>query len=349
MGVGSPVAYAPPLMEAGNANSTGPVLVTGGAGYVGSHAVRCLMENGIEVVIVDDLSTGFEALAQAPLEVVDIRDKGALLEVMGRHKPRAVMHFAAKCYVGESVHDPQGYYEANMIGAWNVLCTMREVGCSTIVMSSTCAVYGVPQEVPIPDDHARDPISPYGRSKLAVEFIADDFARAYGFRVARLRYFNAAGASSDASIGELHEPETHIIPLVMRAAQPGAKPFTIFGTDYDTPDGTCVRDYVHVEDLADAHLLALARAEADGSFACNLGTGHGYSVREVIDSVERVSGLEVACEIGERREGDPPVLVSGGLYARDVLGWTPKKADLDKIVEDAWRFEQAHSPDTGSP
>lgn len=343
MGVRSSVAYAPPLMEPGNANERGPVIVTGGAGYVGSHAVKRLRESGIDVVIVDDLSTGFEALVQAPIEVVDIRDRSAVLEVMGRHEPRAVMHFAAKCYVGESVHDPQGYYETNLLGAWNVLCSMREVGCSTIVMSSTCAVYGVPKEVPIPDDHPRDPISPYGRSKLAVEFLAEDFARAYGFRVGRLRYFNAAGASADASIGELHEPETHIIPLVMRATQPGAKPFTIFGIDYETPDGTCVRDYVHVEDLADAHLLALERCEGEGGFACNLGTGRGYSVRDVIESVERVSGLEVACQTGDRREGDPPVLVSGGQYAHEILGWNPQRAELDRIVEDAWRFEQTVS------
>jgi UDP-glucose-4-epimerase GalE len=259
------------------------------------------------------------------------------------------MHFAAKCYVGESVRDPEGYYETNLIGAWNLLSSMNEVGCQTLVMSSTCAVYGVPQEVPIPDDHSRKPISPYGRSKLAVEFLAEDFSRAYGFRVGRLRYFNAAGASQDASIGELHEPETHVIPLVMRATQPGAQPFTIYGTDYDTPDGTCVRDYVHVEDLADAHLLALKRCEDKGGFACNLGTGRGFSVREVISSVERVTGLEVSHRTGDRREGDPPVLVSGGRYAGEVLGWEPKRGELDLIVEDAWRFEEAQQLGAESP
>jgi len=283
-------------------------------------------------------------LIQAPLEVVDLQDRGAIANVMRKHKPRAVMHFAAKCYVGESVRDPEGYYGTNLIGAWNLLCSMKEVGCTTLVMSSTCAVYGVPQEVPIPDEHSRSPISPYGRSKLAVEFLAEDFSRAYGFKVARLRYFNAAGASHDASIGELHEPETHVIPLVMRATQPGARPFTIYGTDYDTPDGTCIRDYVHVEDLADAHLLALKRCEDTGGFACNLGTGKGFSVREVISSVERVAGLEVSFQTGDRREGDPPVLVSGGRYAMEVLGWDPKRADIDRIVEDAWRFEQAQAP-----
>jgi len=343
MGVWKPLAYARPRMEAEETRSSSPVLVTGGAGYVGSHAVRCLQQNGIEVVVVDDLSTGFRELTSAPLEVLDLRDSAAITEAMLRHRPRAVMHFAAKCYVGESVGDPHGYYATNLMGAWNVLNAMREAECSTIVMSSTCAVYGVPQEVPIPDDHSRSPISPYGRSKLAVEFLADDYSRAYGIRVARLRYFNAAGASEDASIGELHEPETHVIPLVMRATQPGAKPFTIFGTDYDTPDGTCVRDYVHVEDLADAHLLALQKAESDGSFACNLGTGRGFSVREVIASVERVTGLQVSCDTGERREGDPPVLVSGGRFATEVLGWDPKRAELDRIVEDAWRFEQART------
>lgn len=338
------MAYAPPLMDAGKGTSSAPVMVTGGAGYVGSHAVRLLQQNDIEVVVVDDLSTGFRELTNAPLEVVDLRDQGAITEVMQRHKPRAVMHFAAKCYVGESVRDPQGYYGTNLIGAWNLLGAMRDSGCSTLVMSSTCAVYGVPMELPIPDDHSRSPISPYGRSKLAVEFLAEDFSRAYGFRVARLRYFNAAGASEDASIGELHEPETHVIPLVMRANQPGAQPFTIYGTDYDTPDGTCIRDYVHVEDLADAHLLALQRCESDGGFSCNLGTGRGFSVREVIASVERVTGLQVSYSTGDRREGDPPVLVSGGRYAAEVLGWDPKRAELDRIVEDAWRFEQAQAP-----
>ena len=339
----------PPLMDLAKSTRSGPVLVTGGAGYVGSHAVRCLQANGIDVVVLDDLSTGFERQISVPLEVADLRDRAAVLDVMRRHKPRAVMHFAAKCYVGESVRDPEGYYETNLIGAWNLLSSMNEVGCQTLVMSSTCAVYGVPQEVPIPDDHSRKPISPYGRSKLAVEFLAEDFSRAYGFRVGRLRYFNAAGASQDASIGELHEPETHVIPLVMRATQPGAQPFTIYGTDYDTPDGTCVRDYVHVEDLADAHLLALKRCEDKGGFACNLGTGRGFSVREVISSVERVTGLEVSHRTGDRREGDPPVLVSGGRYAGEVLGWEPKRGELDLIVEDAWRFEEAQQLGAESP
>ena len=330
-------------MDGGHATAQAPVLVTGGAGYVGSHAVRLLQETGIEVVVLDDLSTGFRELIDAPLELVDLRDLGQVEEVLQRYKPRAVMHFAAKCYVGESVRDPRGYYETNLIGAWNLLRAMQDADCKTLVMSSTCAVYGVPQEVPIPDDHPRSPISPYGRSKLAVEFLAEDFAHAYGFKVARLRYFNAAGASHDARIGEMHEPETHLIPLVMRATQPGAEPITIFGEDYDTPDGTCIRDYVHVEDLADAHLLALNRCESEGGFSCNLGTGHGFSVHEVVASVERVTGLEVAMRMGERREGDPPVLVSGGRYAAEVLGWNPKRAELDRIVEDAWRFEQSRS------
>ncbi len=340
MGLGKIVIYAHSIMGADNHSKSGPIVVTGGAGYVGSHAVRLLQQEGLETVVVDDLSTGFERLVDCPLEHVNIRDRGALTEVLLKHRPRAVMHFAAKCYVGESVRDPEGYYGTNLFGAWNLFEAMREAGCQHIVMSSTCAVYGVPNQVPIPDDHSRDPISPYGRSKLAVEFLADDYARAYGFEVARLRYFNAAGASHDAKIGELHDPETHIIPLVMRATQPGAAPFTIYGTDYETPDGTCIRDYVHVEDLADAHLLALKRCESDGGFACNLGTGRGFSVREVIASVERVTGLSVAVQTGERREGDPPTLVSGGRFAVDVLGWEPKRAELDRIVEDAWRFEK---------
>ena len=200
MGVGTSVPYAPSLMDFAKPTRSGPVLVTGGAGYVGSHAVRCLQAHDIDVVVVDNLSTGFERLITAPLEVADLRDKEALADVMRRHKPRAVMHFAARCYVGESVRDPEGYYETNVLGAWNLLSAMKEVRCQTLVMSSTCAVYGVPQSLPIPDDHSRRPISPYGRSKLAVEFLAEDFSRAYGLQVGRLRYFNAAGASQDASI-----------------------------------------------------------------------------------------------------------------------------------------------------
>jgi len=324
-------------------DAEGPVLVAGGAGYIGSHAVRLLVARGVPVVIYDDVSTGHREACGAPLVEASLGDSDALRRVFAEHRPRAVMHFAARCYVGESVREPAIYYRENVIYTWNLLEAMRVAGCGEIVFSSTCATYGTPREVPITESHPQDPISPYGRTKLHMEHMIDDYARAYGLRFAALRYFNAAGASRDGTLGEDHDPETHLIPLLLEVAR-GVRPeIAIFGDDYDTPDGTCIRDYIHVEDLADAHLRALARLQAgDERLMCNLGTGQGVSVREVVESARRVTGHAIPARVSPRREGDPPRLVSGGNRARDLLGWKPARAGIDEIVHDAWEFQRKH-------
>lgn len=320
-----------------------PVLVAGGAGYIGSHTVRALQRRGTPVVVLDDLSTGHPEALSAPLERVSLGDREALAEVFERHRPRAVIHFAARCYVGESVEDPAGYYEHNVVFTWNLLQAMRSAGCESIVFSSTCATYGDPVEVPLTEAHPQDPISPYGRTKLHMEHMIEDFGRAYGLRWAALRYFNAAGADPDGDLGEDHDPETHLIPLTLQVAQGKRAEILIFGEDYDTPDGTCVRDYVHVQDLARAHLAALDRLVAgDTGIACNLGTGRGWTVREVIEIAREVTGHPIPSRVTPRREGDPPRLVSGGTRARDLLGWVPERPDLRTIIEDAWRFHAGH-------
>jgi UDP-glucose-4-epimerase GalE len=320
-----------------------PVLVAGGAGYIGSHTVRALQRRGTPVVVLDDLSTGHPEAVDAPLERVSLGDREALAEVFARHRPRAVIHFAARCYVGESVTDPAGYYEHNVVFTWNLLQAMRAAGCEAIVFSSTCATYGDPIEVPLTEAHPQDPISPYGRTKLHMEHMIEDFGRAYGLRWAALRYFNAAGADPAGDLGEDHDPETHLIPLTLQVAQGRRAEILIFGEDYDTPDGTCVRDYVHVEDLARAHLAALDRLDGGATaIACNLGTGRGWSVREVIEIAREVTGHPIPARVTPRREGDPPQLVSGGTRARDLLGWVPERPHLRTIIEDAWRFHGAH-------
>ena len=323
--------------------NAGPVLVCGGAGYIGSHTVRHLEARGVPVVVLDNLSTGHRAAVRAPLEIADLADRDRLAEIFARHRPRAVLHFAAKCYVGESVENPSKYYRENVLNAWNLLEVMRTSGTRTIVFSSTCATYGNPVKLPLTEDHPQAPISPYGRTKLHIEHMLQDYRAAYGLRVAGLRYFNAAGAARDASLGEDHEPETHLIPLVLQVALERRREITIFGDDYATPDGTCIRDYVHVEDLARAHelaLLALERGETE--IFCNLGTGSGYSVREVIETARAVTGHAIPARIAARRPGDPPELVSGGSFARDRLGWTAERAALTDIVRDAWNFLRAH-------
>jgi len=321
----------------------GPVLVAGGAGYIGSHCVRLLAERGVPVIVFDDLSTGHREACTAPLVLGSLGDVEALRRVFAEHRPRAVVHFAARCFVGESVRDPAIYYRENVINTWKLLEAMRAAGCREIVFSSTCATYGMPREVPITEAHSRDPISPYGRTKLHMEHMIEDYAHAYGLRFAALRYFNAAGAARDATLGEVHDPESHLIPLLLQVAQAQRSEIAIFGDYYDTPDGTCIRDYIHVEDLADAHLRALARLQAgDPRIVCNLGTGSGYSVREVVDTVRRVTGHEVPTHIAERRPGDPPRLVSGGNRARDLLGWEAANSDIEQIVRDAWDFHRKH-------
>jgi UDP-glucose-4-epimerase GalE len=319
------------------------VLVAGGAGYIGSHTVRLLEERGVEVVVLDNLSTGHRQAVQAALEVVDLGDRPALARVFARHRPAAVIHFAAKCYVGESVQDPSKYYLENVAFTWNLLEAMRASACRDIVFSSTCATYGEPVEVPIREDHPQSPINPYGRTKLHMEHMLQDFASAYGIRYGALRYFNAAGASRSGDLGEVHEPETHLIPLVLQVALGKRPEVLLFGDDYDTPDGTCIRDYIHVEDLAEAHLSALARLQADSpGIACNLGTGQGFSVLEVVETARRVTGHAIPARVVARRPGDPARLVSGGTLAFELLGWRPKRPALEDILADAWNFHRRH-------
>ncbi|MBI5361692.1 MAG: UDP-glucose 4-epimerase GalE [Planctomycetes bacterium] len=321
----------------------GPVLVCGGAGYIGSHTVRQFEERGVEVVVLDDLSTGHRAAVRAPLEVVELGNRDRLAEVFARVRPAGVVHFAAKCYVGESVTDPARYYRENVLCTWNLLEAMRATETRCIVFSSTCATYGNPVKLPLTEDHPQVPISPYGKTKLHIEHMLQDYAKAYGFRVAAPRYFNAAGAARDGTLGEHHDPETHLIPLVLQVALGMRKEITIFGEDYPTPDGTCIRDYIHVEDLADAHLRALAALQGGASeLFVNLGTGTGFSVRQVIETARKVTGHPIPARIAERRPGDPPELVSGGTRAFDVLGWKPRRTALEDIVRDAWNFLRAH-------
>jgi UDP-glucose-4-epimerase GalE len=325
------------------ARPLGPVLVVGGAGYIGSHTVRLLERRETPAIVLDNLSTGHRAAVKSPLEVVDLADREGLAAAFARHRPSAVIHFAAKCFVGESVTEPSKYWRENVLNTWHLLEAMRAAGCRDIVFSSTCATYGDPVEMPMTEDHPQVPISPYGRTKLAMEHMMQDYARAYGLRVAALRYFNAAGASADGEIGESHDPETHLIPLVLAVAAGEREAVTVFGDDYDTPDGTCIRDYVHVEDLADAHLSALAKLQAGApSIAVNLGTGRGFSVLEVVETARRVTGRKIATNIAGRRAGDPPRLICGGTRARDLLGWVPARGDLDVIVRDAWSFHRRH-------
>jgi UDP-glucose 4-epimerase len=337
--------YAPdPTLDLKRAPD-GPVAVVGGAGYIGSHTVRVLEERGVEVVVFDNLSTGHRAATGATFVEGDLRDRATLRRFFEEHAPRSVIHFAAKCYVGESMENPAKYYEENVFHTFHLLEEMRAAGCTEIVFSSTCATYGVPVEIPMTDDHPQHPVNTYGRTKLHMEHMMDDYARAYGFRFAALRYFNAAGAAPDSSLGEDHEPETHLIPLILQVALDKRESISIYGDDYPTPDGTCIRDYIHVVDLADGHLRAL-RLLQDGTerIACNLGTGTGYSVREVIDSARRITGHEIPAIVSGRRAGDPPELVSGGTIAAEVLGWKPKRAAIEDIIGDAWNFMQ-RSPD----
>ena len=317
----------------------GPVLVCGGAGYIGSHTVRALQQRGVEAVVLDNLSTGHREAITAPLVEVDLGDREGIRTALANYAPKAVIHFAAKCYVGESVTDPATYYRENVHYTWNLLEEMRAAGVNDIVFSSTCATYGEPNEVPIPDEHPQDPINPYGRTKLHMEHMMRDYSRAYGMRYAALRYFNAAGAASDGSIGEDHDPETHLIPLVLEVAQGKREKILMFGDDYETRDGTCIRDYIHVEDLADAHLRAVKHLQdGKGDLECHLGTGNGFTVKEIIEAAREITGHPIPAEVAPRREGDPAMLVAGGSKAREVLGWTPKHADVKRVIEHAWAF-----------
>lgn len=317
------------------------ILVMGGAGYIGSHTVKHLLEQGYACVVADNLSLGhLEAVPpQAAFEKADLLDPASLEAVFAKYDIEAVLHFAAFASVGESVQDPQKYYHNNVIGTWNLLEAMLKHQVKKIVFSSTCATYGEPQYTPIDEKHPQHPINPYGRTKLMVENMFADYAAAYGLKYIALRYFNAAGCAADGSIGESHGEETHLIPLVLRAAAGKRACIKIFGTDYPTPDGTCLRDYIHVEDLAVAHRLALEKLDSYSGYI-NLGTGIKTSVKEIIAAVEKVTGQKCPVEIAPRRAGDPAILYAANAKAKEILGWQPKYTHIEDIVATAWYWEE---------
>lgn len=321
------------------------VLVTGGAGYIGSHVVRRLCSEGRDVVVVDDLSEGHKsAVSGAPLVVGDYADRTLLDRVLSGGEVTSVIHMAGSCLVGESMENPAGYYRNNLVKGLALLDAVRRYRLKGVVFSSTAAVFGEPTEIPITEDHAFDPTNVYGETKLAFERALSWYARAYGMRYIALRYFNAAGAHPDGDIGEDHDPETHLLPILFDAIRADRPPGTIFGTDYPTRDGTCLRDYVHVEDLAGAHVLALDAMER-GDVECesfNLGNGEGFTVMEVLRTVAEVTGVQPRMEEGRRRPGDPAALVASSERARERLGWKPRYSSLEEIVSTAWRWHSTH-------
>ena len=327
-------------------NSGRGVLVTGGAGYIGSHTCKALAAAGYSPVALDNLVHGHRwAVRWGPFEQADLADREAIERFLRRHDIGSVIHFAAYAYVGESMADPGKYFRNNVAHTLNLLEAMRAVGVGRIVFSSTCATYGVPEAVPIAEGERQLPVNPYGESKLFIERALYWHGAAHGLRWTALRYFNAAGADPDGEIGEDHDPETHLIPLAIETALGRRRELQVLGTDYPTPDGTAVRDYVHVTDLADAHVRALRHLEGEGpSGALNLGTGRGHSVREVIAMVERVGGRKVNARNAPRRAGDPPVLVAAPGRARELLGWEPRWSSLETIVQTAHRWHSAHLP-----
>lgn len=320
------------------------ILVTGGAGYIGSHMTRLLATSGFDPVVVDDLSSGHrQAVCGATLHVGDFGDTAFMGRVIDAARPAAVMHFAGSIQVGESVRDPALYYRNNVVATQALLDTMMERGVPRLVFSSTAAIFGNPTHVPIDEDHPKAPINPYGRSKWMVEQMLEDYDRAYGLKSACLRYFNAAGADPGAELGECHDPETHLIPLVLQVCSGRRPRIAVYGDDYDTSDGTCIRDYIHVQDLCEAHLLALRGLLSGGaSDGYNLGNGRGFSVLEVIEAARRVTGHAIPVMVESRRPGDPPKLVADADHARKALGWAPRHADLDTIIAHAWAWELRH-------
>lgn len=318
------------------------ILVPGGAGYIGSHTVKYLLKNNYEVVVLDNLVYGHkEAVLTSNFEQVDLADKDAVDKVFKKYNFDAVIHFAAYTYVGESVANPQKYYWNNVVNTLNLLDAMIENNVKNIVFSSTCATYGNPQYMPLDEKHQQIPINPYGKTKFMMEQIMSDYETAYGLKYAALRYFNAAGCDTDGKLGESHDPETHLIPLVLKAIKGERDSITVFGTDYETDDGTCIRDYIHVEDLADAHMRAVEKIfETQQSHAINLGTGIGTSVKEIIQAAETVTGKKVPVEYGERRAGDPAKLYASNEKAKEALGWNPKYTDIKDIIKTAWIWEQ---------
>ena len=316
------------------------ILVFGGAGYIGSHTVKHLLDNRYKCVVADNLIYGHKEAVDKRAEFVhaDLLNPISIKEVFKGRKIDAVIHFAAFTYVGESVNDPQKYYINNVVGTTNLLNVMLENGVKKIVFSSTCATYGEPQYTPIDEKHPQNPINPYGRTKLMIEQIFADYERAYGLKHIALRYFNAAGCAQDGSIGESHTPETHLIPLVLKAIKGEKEKISVFGTDYDTPDGTCIRDYIHVEDLALAHRLAVEKLD-EYSGCLNLGTGVGTSVKEIIDAAEKVSGKKCPIEYGPRRAGDPAKLYADNQKVKKILGWQPRYTNIEDIIRTAWNWE----------
>lgn len=324
------------------------ILVTGGAGYIGSHTVRHLLNRGHQVTVLDNLSEGHPAAVPAEcLHVGDLKDADYLDHLLLIHRIEAVIHFAACAYVGESITDPAKYYKNNLVYSLMLLEHVRRHGIRKFVFSSSCATYGVPHQVPISELEPQQPINPYGQTKLAFERALADYAQAYGIGAVALRYFNAAGAAADGSIGEDHDPETHLIPLVLQVALGQRPRVDIYGTDYPTPDGTCIRDYIHVEDLAAAHALALEQIPPGAWRAYNVGIGQGSSVREVIRLAEKVTSKTIPFQECPRRPGDPPVLIADAQKIRQELGWQPRFPTLQAMIETAWRWHQSHP--TGYP
>lgn len=318
------------------------ILVTGGAGYIGSHTNKELHKRGYQTVVYDNLVYGHkESVKWGTLEIGDLSDKERLESVFKKYPIEAVIHFAAYAYVGESVTEPAKYYNNNVCNTINLLDIMKKYKVNHIIFSSTCATYGVPEKMPITEDMPQNPVNPYGATKKIVERILEDYHKAYGLYYCCLRYFNAAGADPDGEIGESHTPETHLIPLILDAASGKRESICIFGTDYPTEDGTCIRDYIHVTDLADAHIRALEYLKQGGESTCfNLGNGNGDSVRHVIEVVKQVTGKEFKVKEEKRRAGDPPVLIGSAEKAEKVLGWKPKYAEIETIVEHAWKWHE---------
>jgi UDP-glucose 4-epimerase len=331
----------PPSNPTENCLSAEPILVVGGAGYIGSHMAKRLATGGIPGCTLDDLSTGFRDAVTGPFVECAMQDTAAVAAAVRETGAKAAMLFAGFIQVAESVKDPAKYRQNNVANTGMLLETLCNEGLQYLVFSSTAAVYGEPRQTPIPETHPLEPVNPYGQTKLEVEQMLAQYERSHGLRWAALRYFNAAGAHPDGDIGERHDPETHLIPLALRAASGRLPTLTMYGTDYPTPDGTCVRDYVHVCDIVEAHMLALDYLRAGGaSRAFNLGNGKGFSVKQVLDAVGRVTGLPVPVQVGPRRAGDPAALVADSALAKEALGWKPAFGDLDTIVAHAWAWER---------
>jgi UDP-glucose 4-epimerase len=318
------------------------ILVVGGAGYIGSHMVKALNAKGFSTITLDNLSNGYrDAVVAGEFIQGDLADRALLERLFSQRKIDAVMHFASYIQVGESVKNPAKYYENNVVNTLNLLNAMGVHEVRNFVFSSSAAVYGEPVQIPIDENHPKNPINPYGRSKWMVEQMIADYDRAYGLKSVSLRYFNAAGADPDGKLGERHQPETHLVPLVLQAASGRREAIHVFGRDYDTPDGTCIRDYIHVQDLCEAHLLALSRVIGGGqSAAYNLGNGNGFSVQEVIDTARAVTGRHIPVQDSPKRDGDPACLVADSDLARQELGWEPRLGDLKTIIGHAWKWEQ---------